>query len=179
MANYNTDTYGSKYYNFTSYDNGRQAIIAFHNYMTSKYKDVYNISLTELISGLVHRKGQAFFIEGLGDAITLAEMSPYQVKDAMEWLARQSGGKIPATNGAFYSALQEEASQVTWIASSGFALKETAKTVLNASVNVGDKLIGVGEGVLDSTVSIASNLKWILPATLFLVVGIVAFNKTK
>ena len=154
---------GTKYTNLDDYNKGYDALIAYHNVALTKYPNVYKLSLTQLIKTLSARTGQSFFVQGLGGAIDLSEMSKSEAKQAMEILAQKSGGKIPATNGAFYTALIDEASSTNWIDASTFTMVESAKQIVKGSVAVGDKILDAGEEVLDSAVSISKNLEWLIP----------------
>jgi hypothetical protein len=154
------------YNDYDDYSKGREALMYYHNAMVRFYSDKYKISFNELLRGLTARSGQKFFMEGLGLGIISADMSLSQVNEAMTTLARQSNGKIPATNGAFKNALIGVATIGSWVDMTAFVSSETAKTVVIGVANVGQKVIDVGEGVLDSTVSLASNLKWIVPIIL-------------
>jgi len=170
---------GTMYNDLADYNRGYDAIIAFHNVMVTRFKSTYPLTLVELAKALSARRGQTFFIEGLGLGIANADMSKSQAKSAMEVLAMKSNGKIPATNGAFFTALIDEASVPNWIDASSFVLVESSKDLIQGASKVGEKVLAAGEGVLDSAVSISENLKWILPLIAIGGAGIYIFNMSK
>lgn len=147
--------------------------------MANKFK--YGITLVELVKALSARKGQSFFVEGLGDAIQLGELTTSQAKEAMQVLASKSNGKIPATNGDFYTALIDEKATPNWIDASSFVLVESSKDVVTGLAKGGEKILDATEGLLDSTISIARNLDWLIPliavGTIFIYVGLMPKGK--
>lgn len=158
-----TSSDGTRYNDLADYNRGYDAIIAYHNKMLSTYKGIYKLSLTELVKALSARRGQTFFLEGLGLAIISGGLTTSKAKEALQALAIKSGGKIPATNGAFYTALVDEASVPNWIDASQFVLVESSKDLIKGAASVGNTIIKTGDNVLKSAESIAGNLKWILP----------------
>lgn len=154
---------GTLYNNQADYETGYDAIIAFHNKSVTSYKENYHFTLVGLVKELSARRNQKFFIEGLGLAIQNADMSKSRAKSAMEVLAIKGKGRIPATNGAFYTALVDEAATPNWIDGSAFVLVESAKNVVTGVSHVGDAVINTGAGILSSAESISKNLAWIVP----------------
>jgi len=154
------------YNDFDDYSKGREAIAYFHNSMTRLFPDQYRISLNELLRGLTARAGQKFFLEGIGLGIIETDMSLKQVNEAMTGLAKNSKGKIPATNGAFKNALIGVASIGNWVDMATFVGAETAKDVVIGIAKGGEKLISTAENLADSTASVASSLKYVVPIIL-------------
>ena len=167
------------YNDFDDYNKGREALAYFHNAMTRLFPDQYKITLNELLRGLTARNGQKFFIEGLGLGIIEADMGLKQVNEAMTSLASQSKGKIPATNGAFRNALIGVASIGNWVDMATFVSAETAKDVVIGIARGGDLLINTAENLAESTASVASSLKWVVPVILIGGAMIYAYNTSK
>ena len=170
---------GTRYNDLADYNRGYDAIIAFHNKMATSFKGVYNLSLVLLVKELSARRGQTFFLEGLGLAIQSSGMSKTQAQEAMQILASKSGGKLPASNGAFYTALIDEAATPNWIDASQFVLVESSKDLLEGASTIGASVIKTGEGFLSSLESISKNLSWIIPLIAIGGAGIYIFNMSK
>lgn len=168
-----------QYLDYADYNNGWQAIVAFHNEMVKQWPEQYKISKEQLIEGLQLRKGQKYFLDGLGLGITEAGLSPSQVRSAMKTMVSKTGGKVPTSNSAFTTALIDESQVFSLIDSSTFTMVESAKNVIQGVTYVGQGVIDTGKGIVDSTVSISNNLKWILPVILFIGVGAYVYNYTK
>ena len=148
---------------------GYQAIYYFHNENVIRNPKVYNISLPTLQRILESRVGGKAFLEGMGLAIRNAEMSTSEVADAMKELAKKAMGQVPSTNGQFYTALTNEAASFKFSMLGDVSL-DIAKDIAEKAATGGQKVLDVASGVADSAVSISGNLKWILPAVLFLVI---------
>ena len=148
---------------------GYQAIYYFHNENATRNPREYRISIGELQRVLESRTGGKAFLEGLGLAINNVDMKTADVADAMKDLAKKAQGKIPSTNGQFYSALKDEATSFSF-SSLGDVSLDIAKDIAEKAASGGQKVLDVAGGVADSAVSISGNLKWILPITLFLII---------
>jgi hypothetical protein len=145
--------------------------------MVTKYN--YGMTLVQLVKTLSGRKGQSFFLEGLGLAITVTDMSKSRVKSAMLVLADKGKGKIPASNGAFLNALRDEAITPNWIDASAFVLVESTKDIVQGASTIGTSVLETGKGILSSAESISKNLAWIIPLIAIGGAGIVIFNQSK
>ena len=167
------------YNDYDDYSKGREALVYYHNAMVRLFSSQYKLALNELFRGLVARNGQRFFIEGMGLAIINSDMSLKQVNEAMTSLASKSGGKIPATNGAFYNALQGVATIGSWVDMATFVGAETAKDVVIKLATGGEKILSTAENLADSTVSVASSLKYVVPIILVGGALIYAYNTSK
>lgn len=167
------------YNDYDDYSKGREAIAYFHNAMTRMFPDQYHLSLNELLIGLTKRNGQKFFLEGLGLGIIESDMSLKQVNEAMTGLARQSKGKIPATNGAFKNALIGVASIGNWVDMTTFVSVEVAKDVITGVARGGELVLNTAENLAESTASVASSLKYVVPIILVGGALIYAYNTSK
>jgi hypothetical protein len=177
MNNPNSIT-GIPYLDEDDHAKGFEAIKQFHNFMVDYYPDKYKIKLDLLISSLASRAGGKYFLDGLGLGIQNAKMTQRQVTNAMERLARESKGMIPANNNAFFVSLTSSASVSEWVDLPTFVIVESAKDLLGAGKVIGEKVINIGESALDSVDSIMSNAKYILPVVLIIgVVATIYFNR--
>ena len=151
------------YNNYDDYTKGREALIFFHNAMVRFYPQTYKISLQELLTGLTKRTGQKFFIEGLGLSIINTDISMKSVNESMTTFASNTGGKIPASNGAFYNVIQGAAVNGNWIDMATFVSVGVAKDVV---IGIGDTVLNVGEAAVDTSTSLIGSLKWVVPVIL-------------
>lgn len=158
---------GIPYNDYDDYQRGRDAIIYFHNAMIKLYPASYKLDLQGLIKGLTSRTGQIFFLEGLGNGIINAELSDKTVQMGMEYLAEKGKGQIPANNNTFVQNLSNQnLANQSFTDISSFVVLETGKDIIKGVAKVGEAVIETGDNLLDATVSIAGNLKWILPITI-------------
>lgn len=148
---------------------GFNAIKLYHNYMVTMY-DHYKIDLHTLISNLAKRTGGKFFIDGMGFGILENKMSNRQVQNAMERLARESKGQVPAHNSAFTQALISSASVSEWVDLPSFVILESAKDILGAGKVIGQSVIDIGGSAIESGKSLVENARYIVPVVI--VVGV-------
>ena len=161
---------------------GEDCIRLFHNESVTRFPEIYKISFNELLEKIKNRTGGKAFLEGLGLGIQSAEISLTKQNMAMKELAKKAQGKIPAKNQDFFLALSDISQVQTFsdIGSASFEIfKGSVVDVFEGAQKVGDTTLKLAEGIGDSAVSVASNLKWILPALAFLVVGIFAYSASK
>lgn len=124
-------------------DKGREAMKYFHN-QASKYSG-YALTFDQMLDA-VGGGGQktSIFLEGLGlaiDSIGDEFLGGNKVENAMENLADQGQGKLPANRNAFFSALSGEAQNVSFIDASKVVAVETGKELLSGAQAVGDSVI--------------------------------------
>lgn len=126
-------------------DAGRWALSFFHN--KAIYYSGYNVTLDQLISK-VGGKHASIFVEGLGKAILAAEMSEYQVREAMENLATQAAGRIPADQHLFFEALQNRVLTFTardWANEAPGIIGDSALDVAKGAAELGNAAIDIGK----------------------------------
>ena len=153
---------GVPYLDYDDYNQGRIAITYYHNAMVRLYPNNYKFTLKELIDFL-RARGKPV-LEQIGNGIITTEATDKTVRNAMEYLAQKGRGKIPSSNNSFIMAISDQLqADVSFTDISSFVALETAKDIVNGVAVAGQKTIDLGEGVVDSAISIAKNLKWILP----------------
>lgn len=131
-------------------EQGREALMTFHNYSVSRYPEKYKIkSVSELESILTSRLNERNFVTILGGAIVNGDVPFSQVERAMEKLADTSGGRLPVYNSAFIASIQDKVGEFSYTDAIGFAAIETAKDVAGGAAYVGDKIISTGKNILD------------------------------
>ncbi len=138
---------------------GIQAIEYFHNYSKRMYPLTYTISIDELIN-IIDSRGKGS-LAGLGLGIEITEMSDSDVRNAMEKLARQAQGKIPATNNAFNMALSDKLQEIDFMAIAEIA-KMSAIDLAKHSSEIGEKVIKGTSGAFD----LIGNAKFVIPIAL-------------
>lgn len=145
-----------------SFNRGKSALMYFHN-RALKYSD-YKLSFLELQELLSFRTSNKYFIEGLGDGIILGEISEFNVKAGMETLADQGKGKIPSTNGAFTQAIANNVrDNISYVSAFAYVATESSKDILEGATAIGDSVMGIGK-------FLNSNLFWVLPLGILVVV---------
>lgn len=128
-------------------DRGREALKYFHN--KSATFPGYSESLDTLIDK-VGGKQPTIFLDGLGFAVDSIGLSSGQVKEAMEKLASQGQGRIPAYNTAFFKALSDRATNLTtadWIGGLPEIAGDTAKDLASGAQAVGNAVIDLGKSL--------------------------------
>lgn len=137
------------YNDFDDQERGRDCMLKFHNAMAYMYPDKYKISFDELLR-YVNSRGNKLFVQGLGTGIIAAEMSGVKVQDTMEALAKQSGGKMPASNSAFTQALINSSQKFNFIDMGKTVVIETSKDILRGAEAVGNGVLSVGKGAVNT-----------------------------
>lgn len=143
---------------------GREALLYFHN-DSVKFPN-YGLTFDTLLMKVSGGK-PTIFLEGFGLAIESIDDGGFfsfgtnKVRDAMKALAEKAQGKIPATKGAFFTALSDEAMNYSFVDAAGFVGVETAKKVGEGLVEVGD--------------TVATTLKGLGVIFPFIVIGGIAF----
>ncbi len=131
-------------------DVGRKALMSFHNYAISKYKQNYNRSFEQLLDELASNRviGGPYLTEGLGLAINSNEMSDSKVRAAMEFLADKGQGRLPATSTAWFKALTDQSTSVSFLESIPYVAVESAKDVVKGTAEIGKAVIDTGKSLL-------------------------------
>lgn len=121
----------------------------FHN--TSTAFPGYNLSFQQLLDQVGGRGVQTdIFLEGLGFAIESIGtdwLGGDKVQEAMNRLALQGKGRIPSNRTVFFTALSDEAQNVSWVDASKFVAVESAKEIGGGLVQVGDTLLTTIKGL--------------------------------
>lgn len=130
-----------------SIEKGREALLYFYN--ASKKFSNFNYSfdrMLEVVSG--SPKAVQFFLDGMGTAIIEIQKDDFladsKVKKAMENLANLSKGNLP-NKSYFFSALSQEAQNVTFIEAIPTVVIGSAAEIVNGAQAVGDALIDTGK----------------------------------
>lgn len=130
-----------------SIETGRQALTYFYN--ASKKYSVFNYSfdrMLEIISG--SPKAVQFFLDGMGTAIIEIQKDDFltgsKVENAMTKLADISKGNIPDKK-YFFSALSQEAQNVTFINAIPSVISGTASELVKGAQEIGNTLIDTGK----------------------------------
>lgn len=130
-----------------SIETGRQALTYFYN--ASKKYSAFNYSfdkMLEIIAG--SPKSVQFFLDGIGTAIIEIQKDDFltgnRVEKAMTKLADVSKGKLPE-KAYFYSALSQEAANVTFIQALPSVVSGTAKELVQGAQEIGNTLIDTGK----------------------------------
>lgn len=146
---------------------GFKILKSFHDSSRSYYPFATIYSLDSLVKTLEGRLGQRNFVEGLGLAARLAEMSDSKINSSMKGLARASNGKIPAKNGMFYSYMVDAATAVSFVDAVTYTAKESAKDIVKGAQAVGDQVLLTGK-----------ILNFLLPAIVLYLVYVYVVKKT-
>jgi hypothetical protein len=163
------------YENYDDYAKGKEALIAYHNEMVKLYPFAYFWSFEELVRYVTTRpQGHKFAIEGIGLGIINSEASNKIVQDAMRNLAQAGRGKVPSNVTAFSQAIAGQLSTTINYVDLSFIVSESVAQVIDATAKVGGKLVDIGDAALDSTKSLISSTKWIVPV-LILGAAVVAY----
>lgn len=149
-----------------SLDRAQEAFKFFHN-QAARYPD-YTLTYDELMQTLGNPKQQTVYLQGVGDLILSLELDSSQVQKAMEGLADKGQGKVPAHPTSYFSALGNKAQEFSFVDASVFVGKEVLIKTGEGLAQVGDTVLGVGGGILDTIKS----LSVVLPIVL---VGLVVF----
>lgn len=134
--------------NMSDTDLGRQAVTYFHNESTNY--SAYNETLHSLQDRIADGKSPVYFLEGLGLAIRMIDMSDSQVRQAMEKLAHVYQGQIPRRE-AFHGALSDRISNPTfgdYVGATPQVAIETAGDVVKGAQAVGNAVIDTGKTLL-------------------------------
>ena len=128
---------------------GQNALREFFNASVSMFGSKFPYPNFDLFLESVRQtKGAKFIDEGLGMSINTNELTGSQVKTAMRALAVQAQGRIPASTGGWFSALNNEAGKVSFIDAGIYTAVETVKTVGQGAAAVGDAVIDTGKSLL-------------------------------
>lgn len=125
------------------YIRGIKILRMYHDFMLN-YPSQYKISFDDLIAVFESKFGitkAPIYIEGIGLAANINEMSDSDCEDAMEALADAGQGKIPDNWQAWSNALGEVAKNPGFFKALTFTAVETAKDVGTGFQKLGDTLI--------------------------------------
>jgi hypothetical protein len=145
----------------------------------NKFHEANKTSALQYVNGLYTTLGNTktiSSIESLGFAIKQADMSEGDVQSSARNLASYASGKVPASIGAWFYALQDQASQTPF---TDFIVNNP---IVQATQKVGDTIIKAGETVVDladssvESVGFISKINRFLPFVIPLAVGYVAFK---
>lgn len=125
-------------------ERGKKALTVFYNEMRSLYPS-FKFTFEEMMTVLRKLRGAKFIDEGIGGGIRETGFSDSKVNTAMRGLARNGGGKIPATYMDFFNALFLESQKINYVDMAGYVITETAGTVLGGIQDVGESLITTGK----------------------------------
>lgn len=148
---------GIPYLDYDDYLAGKNAIMYFHNKMCDLYSN-YTLTFQNLLLGL-NSRGNKFFVDGLGlGIIENPDVSQSTVKNAMEYLAVKSQGRIP-TAGSFTQAIaDQEQAEFHFGDISAFVALTTAKQVLAESEKQAEKVIEFGSQAIGETATVAKSI---------------------
>lgn len=147
---------------------GLKVVRAFYDKSKWNYPFATTYKLEELISAIEKRAGGKGMLEGLGIAVREVGFSDSEIVSAMNRLAGMSGGKIPATNGMFWQALNNQAAEFKFVDAIVYTTTESAKTIVEGAAQVGDQLLLTGK-----------ILNFLLPAIILYMVYMWVQKKTK
>lgn len=141
---------------------GIDALKIFHN-RSAQFSN-YTISWDEFKA----HYGSKFLIyaEGVGLVINVNQMGAAQVRAAMEALADQGQGRLPADAQAFQRALGNEAGRIDWV-------DLTKEVATGTALEVAGGLQAFG----DSLISTLGALNWIFPFVIVLGLLWVSYRK--
>jgi|GEM_PF-3771350 len=145
----------------------------------NKFHRANNTSAVQYVDGLYRSLGHTKTVSGiesLGFAIQEANMSESDVEDSANELARNAQGKVPATIGAWFYALQNQATQTPFVDAI------LNNPIVQATQKVGDTIIKAGETVVDiadsgvESVGFISKVNRFLPFVIPVAIGFVALK---
>lgn len=129
------------------YIRGADILRRFYDLNKSLYPSKVNYTFDQMLTTLQGRTGQKAFIEGLGFGINASGYTNSVVQNAMRKLAEQAKGQIPSKNSDFRNVLIDVGTQVNFVDAITYTAVETAKTVANGAVAIGDSVINTGKMV--------------------------------
>lgn len=117
---------------------GRQALTYFHN-MSRNFTAYQPRTVDELIALYGSKKGP-IYLEGIGLAISSNSMTERQIKAAMENLAYQTRGKIPADHQAYVRALGNKAGEISYLDLTKQVVADVVKESADGLASFGENL---------------------------------------
>jgi hypothetical protein len=127
-------------------DQGRAAVVEFHNYATAHYAQNYKFSLAQMLDEL--NRQNKFLLEGLGLTIRTTEMTPPKVSSAMRALVDKGEGRLPANWNSWFTALKDENLNVSFVDAISYTAAQSAADVVHGAQAVGDAVIDTGKSLL-------------------------------
>ena len=89
----------------------------------------------------------SIFLEGFGFAVEQVGLNAGKLQTAMEALADNGGGRLPANQSAFFKALSNEAQNISWVSA-------TPSIVLGVATDVIKGVAAGGESVITTLKSL-------------------------
>jgi hypothetical protein len=145
---------------------GKEALSYFHNEALS-YPQNYSMSL-ESLCDILQKKSSGAFLDGFGFTVANAGLSTSQVKKAMQQLADAGQGKIPSNWHDFFSALQGQVGNISFIDAASYTFVESVKDIGNGAAAVGNAVITTG-----------SMITTVLPYAVFAALAFIMYSKTR
>ncbi len=96
-------------------------------------------------------KQLGIFMEGLGVGLRSVgfDQEPAKIQSAMESLAAQGAGALPAEPGNFFGVIQNAASQIHFLDAASFVARESASQIAQGVQNVGEAVLDTGSALLE------------------------------
>lgn len=149
-------------------DAGRWALEFYHE--RARSFSGFMMSLDQMIAQVGGKHAQ-LFVDGLGDAILRAEMSEYQVQEAMQKLADQGGGRVPKSQDLFFDALYDRV-----------GILSARDWAAEAPSIAGDSLLQAGEGLAEvgnAAIDLGKSALQFGPLALFLAGAFILYARTR
>ena len=127
------------------YIRGADILKRFYDLNRSLYPSNVNYTFEQMVTTLQGRTGQKAFIEGLGFGINASGYTNSIIQNAMKKLAEQARGKIPSKNSDFRNILIDEGTKINFVDAITYTAAETAKTVADGAVSIGESIINTGK----------------------------------
>jgi hypothetical protein len=124
---------------------GRQALKYFHDRSLLLWGNTYKVSSVDALINLWPEKKRNIYLEGIGLAISVNNMSDFDVRSAMQLLAQNAKGNIPADHQSYTKYLGGQAGSINFLDLTATVAKETAIKVVEGAQAVGDQLIATGK----------------------------------
>jgi len=129
---------------------GKEAVRYFHN--RALFYDGYDLSFDDSCIAIAHGKDPQYFLEAFGliieNLLLDGTITQSKIRNAMEKLADDGGGRIPSNQQAFFSALSNSATNFSWIEATKYTASQTASTVVQGTQQIGNAVIASGSGLL-------------------------------
>ncbi len=160
-----------------SIDRGREALKYFHN-QASRYPG-YKLTFNALIDTLGTARQSPIQLEGIGETVISLELSTGQVQDAMESLADQGQGRVPATPTVYFQALGNKKQEFSFIDATSEVAPEVAGNILKRVENVGTAALDTVDNATAVISNTVKSLGVVLPIALVGAVLFIIYAQTK
>lgn len=124
---------------------GRKALRHFHDYSKMLWSNSYAPSSVDALINLWPEKKRDIYLDGIGLAIRINNISDSDVRIAMENLAKQSKGQIPADHQAYTKFLGGQVGSIKFLDLTTTVVKETATQLVQGAQAIGDQVIASGK----------------------------------